>query len=103
MVGKTAKLWSRLLWDDKRQAWHEQADNARIRAAFAGIAATCTRWPAPAKFWEHLKPREKPPASTTLMGPTCGREREAEALAGMRRQFRELGRNQWGEVVEADA
>lgn len=102
-VGKTAKLWVRLLWDDRRVSWHEQADDKRMRAAFAGIAATCTRWPAPAKFWDHLKDRPKPAAGSALMGPRCGREREDEALAGMRRQFRELGRNEWGEVVEPQA
>jgi hypothetical protein len=103
MVGKTAKLWTRLLWDDKRQVWHEQADHKRIRAAFAGIAATVTRWPAPAKFWDHLKPREKPPAGTTLMGPTCGREREADALRCRDRWLRDLGINAAGEPLESQA
>lgn len=99
-VGKTAKLWVRLLWDDRRVRWHQEADDARIRAAFASMAATLTRWPAPAKFWEHLKDRPKPKASETLLNPQWGREREAEALACRDRWLADLGLNQWGEPLE---
>lgn len=102
-VEKTAKLWVRLIWDDHRVSWHQQADDARIRATFASIAANVTRWPAPAKFWEHLKERPRPPASSTLMHPRAGRENEPEVLANMVKQFAEFGRDRWGNVVEPQA
>lgn len=99
-MGKTAKIWVRLLWDDHRVRWHEQADDARIRAAFASMAANCIRWPVPAKFWEHLKNRPAPKAASTLMGPGCGREREAEVLRCRDRWLADLGLNIAGEPVE---
>lgn len=103
MVGKTARLWVRLLWDDKRVVWHELADDARIRAAFASMAATCTRWPAPAKFWDHLKARPKPKPSTTLMDPRAGRENEPEVLRRMYAQFAELGLDRNGDPLDQAA
>lgn len=102
-VGKTAQLWIRLLWDDRRAKWNEQADDTRIRAAFASMAAALNRWPAPAKFWEHLKDRPKPRGGTALMDPRAGRENEAEALSNMVRQFEELGRDRHGDLIEAEA
>lgn len=94
-MGKTAKLWVRLLWDNPQQRWHEGADSQRIRKAFASLASTVTRWPTPALFWSHLPGREMPPGVTAI-GPGWGRDREEDALAGMRRQFDDLGLDRWG-------
>jgi hypothetical protein len=98
-VGKTAKLWVRLLWDKPRSGWHEQADSERIRNAFAAIAETCRRWPSPAVFWDLLPKRAEPNPNTTI-GPGWGREREREALQARDAWLKQLGLNHAGEPLE---
>jgi hypothetical protein len=53
-------LWINVLWSSRRVDWHEEADASRIKAAFAGLCGTCTRWPAPVRFWEALPSRPAP-------------------------------------------
>ena len=96
-LDKTAQLWVRLLWDDRRVQWHEQADDARIRAAFASMGAACKRWPTPAVFWEHLPKREAPRGK--MLGAGYGRERQAEALAHMQGWLESLGRDRNGDII----
>lgn len=94
-VGKTGRLWARLLWDNPRVKWHMDADSDRIRKAFASMASNIRRWPAPAVFWEHL-PDRPAPKTKALIGPDWGRERQPEALACMRRQFADMGFDEFG-------
>lgn len=56
-------MWAQVLWNSPRREWHMEADAPCIRGAFAQLAGTCTRWPAPAKFWEVL------PSRATYEGP----------------------------------
>jgi hypothetical protein len=97
-VGKTARLWVRLLWDDPRVRWHEEADTPRIREAFRSMASGCNRWPAPAKFWEHVRDRPKP-TGKQLFGPEFGREREREALHLRKLWLESLGRDHAGDII----
>ena len=99
-VGKTAKLWVRLLWE--KRDWHEVSDRQRIRDGFASMANDCKRWPAPATFWEHL-PRPEPRKLGGRMEAHEGRERQAEALECQRLQFADLGRDRWGNVISPEA
>lgn len=103
---KTGTLWVRLLWEKPRSGWTESEDGARIRKAFAHIAHTAKRWPSPMVFWDCLEDRA-PAAKHTMrdgkLDPQWGRENEREVLATMVRQFAEMGRNRWGEVVEPQA
>lgn len=57
IVGATTEQWARVLWNSPRRDWHAEADTPGIRAAFAQLAGTCLRWPAPAKFFEVLPSR----------------------------------------------
>lgn len=101
-LDKTGSLWVRLLWEKPRSGWTESQDDARIRKAFAHIAHTAKRWPSPMVFWDCLEDRAPPPRHGAVNGQLpkeWGREREAEALEGMRIQFSELGRNQWGDLL----
>ena len=99
-VGKTAKLWVRLLWE--KADWHETPDAPRIKQGFASMANDCKRWPAPATFWDHL-PKPEPRSAGGPMKPHEGRERQAEALECMYRQFAELGRDRWGTLIKPTA
>lgn len=101
-LGKSGQLWVRLLWDDRRVRWHEEADSQRIRDAFRGMASTCTRWPAPSRFWEHLSDRPKGNPNQ-ILGPDWGRERQAEALAAMVPWLESLGMDRNGNRVEVGA
>lgn len=102
MVGKTTKLWVRLLWDKPHGGWREDLDAPRIRLAFQDIANSCRRWPSPEVFWSRLPKRPEPNARTTI-GPGWGRERQREALECMYRQFAELGLDRWGSPINAEA
>lgn len=95
----TVGVWARDLWASRKRSWHQQADTQCIRHAFQQLRQSCTRWPTPAKFWEHLPDRNPPPANA-LIDEQWGRERQADALACMRRSFADMGRNQWGEEIE---
>lgn len=99
-VGKTARLWVALLWERQRGGWRQDIDDPRIRQAFATLAQSRTRWPSPAVFWEALPKRPEP--EHKLLGPGWGREREAEALAGMRRWLRSLGLDEHGNPITQD-
>lgn len=46
MIGKTAAVWVSVLWGGP-QAWDEARDTERIAEAFAHLARTAERWPAP--------------------------------------------------------
>ena len=85
-TARVCTLWSGVLWSKRR--WYE-ADSDLIRAAFVALCADAKRWPAPAVFLEHL-PGRPPPKHNALMNPNQGRENEAEAFAGMRKQFAEF-------------
>lgn len=101
-VGKTARLWVRLLRE--KCEWREPTDAKRVKQAFASIANDCRRWPAPATFWDHLPPREEiHRAPGKGLHPDWGRERQAEALACMYRTFAEMGRDRWGNVIAEPA
>lgn len=99
-VGKTTRLWLRLLWDKPRSGWVQQLDDPRIRQAFAHIAETSKRWPSPAVFWESLPKRPEPPKGSTI-GAGWGRERQREALECMDRWLAELGYDRTGSPVDA--
>lgn len=86
-TARVCQLWAGVLWP--RKAWHQDADTGVIRAAFVSLCNSCKRWPAPAMFLEHLPQRPKPVFSA-LMDRHAGRDRENEAFAAMRAQFREL-------------
>ena len=45
-IKATGAAWIRALW--RRRWWHQERDHPRIIAAFDSIAASFTRWPAPA-------------------------------------------------------
>lgn len=98
MIGKTAALWVRLLWDKPHGGWREDLDARRIRKAFEDIANTCRRFPSPEVFWSKLPPRPAPNPKTTI-GPGWGREREREALEARDRWLASLGLNQAGEPI----
>lgn len=95
----TVGVWARDLWNSRKRSWHQQADTGCIRTAFALLRQTSERWPTPSKFWTVL-PDRAPPPTNALIDEQWGRERQADALACMRRQFAQLGRNQWGEEIE---
>lgn len=102
MVGKTAKLWVRLLWDKPHSGWREDLDAPRIRAAFEDIANSCRRWPSPEVFWSRLPKRPEPNAKTTI-GPGWGRERQRDALACRDRWLAQLGLNHAGEPLNPES
>lgn len=95
-------LWTRLLWEKSPHAWNRERDSRRIAAAFEAMALDLKRWPAPAVFFEHLPPRDvvrqKPGQQ---LPPDWGRERQAEALAGMLQQFEEMGYDRYGNRLGA--
>lgn len=64
----TASVWCYALW--RRRAWHETRDAARIRDAFAGIAATHRRWPAPVDLLAHLPEAPQPLLPTPPASPS---------------------------------
>lgn len=97
---KLAALWVRLLWEKPiHGGWCEQIDAPRLRAAFAKIAETSKRWPAPATFWEVLPERARPPSNRTLANSDFGRERQAEALRARDAWLESLGRDQSGDII----
>lgn len=56
-ITAVAAVWIEVL--SKHQRWQE-ADLARVNAAFASLMATATDWPAPRHFLDHLPPKPKP-------------------------------------------
>ena len=52
-------VWVETLW--RARCWDEGLDAVRIEAAFAALAARCTRFAAPAQFLEVLAPRQAAP------------------------------------------
>lgn len=89
IVGATSDLWARLLWSSPRCDWHMDADTARIRAAFAQLAGTCHRWPAPARFWEVL-PARKAPTDRALPAKVFTLEERRANLARLAAAGKEL-------------
>lgn len=92
-------LWAKLLWEKARGNWQEIHDKRRIADAFAAIATDAKRWPTPAVFLEHLPARPVNHKTGGELHPDWGRERQAEALECMYRQFEELGRDRNGTLV----
>lgn len=80
------RLWTSDLWHSKRRAWHMEADEPCIRAAFTTLRQTCTRWPAPAKFWEVL-PSRAAPTDAALPSRVFTLEERRENL----RKLRQIG------------
>lgn len=101
MVGKTTKLWVRLLWDKPHSGWREDLDAPRIRQAFQDIANSCRRWPSPEVFWSRLPKRPEPNAKTTI-GPGWGRERQREALECQARWLASLGLDRNGDPLNPE-
>jgi hypothetical protein len=96
-VGKTARIWERMLWEKSYNGWDEGKDDPRIRAAFKSIAHRCKRWPNPAVFWEHLPNRPAvASASGSTLDPDWGRERERDVFACMDRWCASLGIDRMG-------
>lgn len=96
----TGALWVRLLWEKSRNSWNREHDEGRILAAFQSMALDLRHWPAPAVFFDHLPPREpiriKPGQK---LDAQWGRERQAEALSCMVRQFADLGLDRNGNRI----
>lgn len=46
VIGKTAAVWVQVLWG-RPVAWQQERDTERIASAFADLARTADRWPAP--------------------------------------------------------
>lgn len=93
VIPATARVWAFDLWLSRKRFWVEN-DIQDIRTAFSLMRSSCNRWPPQPKFWESLPQRKS--KTSAKMAPEDGREREQEALEGMRRQFREYGLDQWG-------
>lgn len=74
--------WAQALATNR--AWDQSRDAPRIRAAFARMMGTCTRWPAPATLLEHLPPAPEP---KRLPPKLASHERAASALAECRALF----------------
>jgi len=51
-------VWIDTLW--YRRAWHPDPDAARLRRAFAALACSARRWPAPAELLDHLPAKPQP-------------------------------------------
>ena len=51
-------VWIDTLW--YRRAWHQDPDAARLRRAFAALAGSARRWPAPAELLDHLPAKPQP-------------------------------------------
>lgn len=81
----TPKVWSAALWPSR--AWRQERDTPRLRAAFRQLAATVTRWPAPAHLTAAL-PTERP--ALALPAPRSP-ERDAAALAALEALGARLG------------
>lgn len=95
-------MWVRLLWEKSRNSWNREHDEARILAAFQSMALDLKHWPAPAVFFDHLPARE--PVRSKLgqkLDADWGRERQAEALAGMIQQFADMGFDRNGNRIGA--
>jgi hypothetical protein len=100
-VGKTARIWVRVLWNKPHGGWHQDTDTPRIRQAFSDIAETCVRWPQPAVFWDKLPRRPSPTKQAAAVGPDWGRERQREADQCMAAWLRDLGYTRAGDPIEA--
>lgn len=88
------------MWEKSRHSWNRDLDEKRIAAAFESMALELKRWPSPAVFFEHLPPRaEVRMKPGQKLDPQWGRERQAEALACMVRQFADLGLDRYGNRI----
>lgn len=90
-----ASIWVNTLWNTTRRDWHMEADTPCIRAAFATLAGTCHRWPAPAKFWEVL-PSRASSEQTALPARIFSMEERRENI----RKLREIGEKLLGGKAE---
>lgn len=64
-LGLACAVWIDVLW--QRRTWYEDTDPARLAEAFADLAASARRWPAPVELLDHLPARPQPRA---LPAPT---------------------------------
>ncbi|MCX8016636.1 MAG: hypothetical protein N2690_01845 [Rhodocyclaceae bacterium] len=71
--------------------WEEALDAPRIRAAFRGLAAHATRWPAPAALWEHLPARPKPPSLPPPLPTPEERERIMDLIGQLKARMAARG------------
>ena len=78
-----------LAWLDallvRNSNWQQDADAARVREAFRSLAASAQRWPAPAQWFEHLRPRAQPP----LLEPPPPSPEQRERVRALLQQARQ--------------
>ena len=96
--GAVAATWTGALFPTR--AWDIDRDRPRMRAAFRTLAATVTRWPAPAHVIAAL-PSPRPAVS--LPAPPRGAERDAAARAALAALGAKLGWDRGAQRVERDA
>lgn len=83
------RLWTADLWNSPRRNWHMEADEPCIRKAFETMRQTCSRWPAPAKFWEVL-PNRAPPKDAALPSRVFSLEERQRNLERLRETVDQL-------------
>ena len=80
-----------LVWADalimQPISWDEELDAPRIRLAFRRLAASVTRWPAPAELVQFLPARPARPMLPPPEPDEGERERVRRIIEGLRRRF----------------
>lgn len=74
-VHLTAEVWIDTLWQCRR--WDAQCDGQRLHAAFAALAVSLRRWPAPRSLLDVLPP---PPEPIRISPPPASLAQRAHAL-----------------------
>lgn len=83
----TIAVWIEDLWARMAPSEPEHTkDQPRMEAAFRSLRLSCRRWPVPATFFEHLRPRQVPRPPALPPGDIGEAERARRVLENARRR-----------------